>query len=267
MIHTTIWSSGQVSKLSVEARLLYIGTITLSDDDGRLKGNPAFLRSQIFPYDDLTTDQVRKWLDEIVKIGLITVYNIDDDDYLYHPNWKEYQTLRADRKKESHIPSPNCQPSDNQVVDISPPKVSKGKVSKDNNSDKSQVNIEIAEIIDTFKLINENYKTFFGNKTQRKAVITLLSLHSRQAIEKYIYLAKFSFNNQFFPNFISPYELQIKWVKIDKFCTTKQINDKRYLQDFENYYIDLVKKNNPPVEKQIVEATIGGRKVKYELNK
>lgn len=142
MIHTTIWVSGQVAKLSRDARLLYIGTITIADDDGRLKGSPAYLRSQIFPYDeDVTIGDVRKWLEEILKLKLITKYIVEDEDYLSHPNWSEYQTLRADRRKESHIPSPDGQmatsgqPTDNQDGDNRQPKVSKGKVRKDKKSD------------------------------------------------------------------------------------------------------------------------------------
>ena len=108
MIHTNIWASGQVGKLSKEARLVFIGLITLADDDGRLKGNPAFLRSQIFPYDEeLKTTEVKKWLEEIVAQELVLCYEITGEDYLYHPNWKKYQTLRSDRKKESHIPEPD----------------------------------------------------------------------------------------------------------------------------------------------------------------
>lgn len=142
MIHTTIWVSGQVAKLSRDARLLFIGTITIADDDGRLKGSPAYLRSQIFPYDeDVTIGDVRKWLDEILKLKLITKYIVEEEDYLSHPNWTEYQTLRSDRRKESHIPSPDSsvtttrQPNDNQVGDKRPPKVSKGKVREDKRSD------------------------------------------------------------------------------------------------------------------------------------
>lgn len=137
MIHTNIWASGQVAKLSRDARLLYVGTITLGDDDGRLKGNAAFLRSQIFPYDEeLKTVEVKKWLDEIIKSGLLKGYEVNGEEYLLHPNWMKYQTLRADRKKESHIPEPddnqvatNGQPDDGQFA--AQDKVRKGKVSKE----------------------------------------------------------------------------------------------------------------------------------------
>jgi len=126
---------------------------------------------------------------------------------------------------------------------------------------------KIQGIIDTFKEINENYKAFFANTTQREAITSLLKLHSKGEIEKYIYLAKFSFNNQFFPNFISPYELQQKWVKVDKFWRTKQISDKRYISEFERFYSELIRERDRDKPKEVLEVTIGGKKITYELNK
>ncbi len=107
MLHTDIWKSKQVSSLSIQARLLFVGLITLGDDDGRLKGDAALLRSEIFPRDaKVTVQDVTKWLGEIVKIGLVLKYEADGEEYLAHPNWTRYQTLRSDRRKESHIPAP-----------------------------------------------------------------------------------------------------------------------------------------------------------------
>lgn len=134
-------------------------------------------------------------------------------------------------------------------------------VSKTKDENKS-----IAKVIDLFKIVNENYKSFFGHKTQRKAVKELLEKHSEEEIEKYIYLAKFSTNNQYFSHFISPYELQIKWSKIDLFWQRKQVNDKRYLLDFEKWYADIVKSRQPVGEKKVMEVTIGGKKITYEFN-
>lgn len=132
-------------------------------------------------------------------------------------------------------------------------------------SDESQ---NLIEIIDSFKLINENYRSFFANKTERKAVTELLKRHTKHDIEKYIYLAKYSFNNQFFPSFISPYELQLKWSKVDKFWRTKETNDKNYLKGFDQYHIEMIRKLTPTSsEREIIEKTIGGKKIKYEFNK
>lgn len=138
MLYSNIWESGQIAKLTKSARLLYIGTITIADDDGRFKANPSLLRSKIFPLDDdVKITDVTSWLKEIVDVGLIEAYTVGFDDYAFHPNWTKFQKLRADRKKESLIPPPSnvsqmsakCPPDDGQST--AEGKVSKGKVSKE----------------------------------------------------------------------------------------------------------------------------------------
>lgn len=142
MVHRTIWDSAQVAKLSHDARLLYIGLITLGDDDGRLKGSPALIRSQIFPYDnEVEVADIERWLKEIEAQKLVAGYCIDGECYFYHPKWEEYQHIREDRRRESNIPAPTFdflpmatiwQPSGNQRGDKTPPNISKVKTSKVN---------------------------------------------------------------------------------------------------------------------------------------
>jgi hypothetical protein len=104
MIYSKIWTSEQFSILSQTARLLYIGTISIADDDGRLRGNPAYLKGQIFPYDDITSDEVLKFRDEIVTAALLICYKVDNYEYLEHPNWTEYQKIRKDMYIPSRLP-------------------------------------------------------------------------------------------------------------------------------------------------------------------
>ena len=121
MIHNKIWASVQFSKLSNEAKLLYIGMITIADDQGKLNGSPAYLRGQIFPYEDtLSVAQMEKIIQEIKKQKIIHCYKVKGTDYIAHPNWTRYQKLRKDRVKESEIPNDNrlstrCQPNDGRL--------------------------------------------------------------------------------------------------------------------------------------------------------
>lgn len=143
MIHTSLWQNEQFAKLSDKAKLLYIGTITIADDDGRLKGNSLILKGQIFPLDEaVTSDQVRKYINECVKVKLINYYEVNGQYFLEHPNWQKFQTLRSDRKKDSEIPSfsditTDSQPGDNQMSTNVLRKISKDKISKDNNARKN----------------------------------------------------------------------------------------------------------------------------------
>ncbi len=142
MVHTSIWASGQFSRLSRDAGLLYIGIITLGDDDGRLKGSPALIRSQVFPYsDDVKVADVAKWLAEIEREKLVIRYEVEGEAYYFHPKWEDYQNIREDRRRESHIPAPDFefapvstkrQPSGNQKSGKAPLNISKDNKTKDN---------------------------------------------------------------------------------------------------------------------------------------
>ena len=51
IIKPEFWSDEKLAKLSLQARLLYIGLWNTSDDAGTTQGHPLWLKSQIFPYD------------------------------------------------------------------------------------------------------------------------------------------------------------------------------------------------------------------------
>jgi hypothetical protein len=105
MVHTKLWSSERVGQLCHSARLLFIGCITLADDEGKLKAHPAYLKGQIFPYDeDVGAAEITKWRAKLHDAGLINLYTVDEKEYMQHPNWAKYQTLRKDRTKKGILP-------------------------------------------------------------------------------------------------------------------------------------------------------------------
>jgi len=136
MIYAKIWESEDfaLELQSLEARLLYIATITLADHDGILRGNAMFLKSKVFPYDEkIKRSDVKSWLAEIVKSGLLQAYEVDEVWYLYHPNWDVYQTIRKEYYTRTRFPIPpqrKQQDSDYLVT----PKERKGKEYKGKES-------------------------------------------------------------------------------------------------------------------------------------
>lgn len=139
MLYTTLYGDKKIAELSIEARFLYTGLLAHADDDGRLEGDAVLIRSKIFPRDEkVTVANVEKWLEEIINTSLVTIYYVNKEPYLLHPNWTKYQTLRSDRKKDSKIPPPdnqvatNSQPNDGQFAaqdKVSKDKIREGKVS------------------------------------------------------------------------------------------------------------------------------------------
>lgn len=96
MIDPKFWGDETVAKLSIEERLFYIGLFSLADDMGRICGSPVYLRSQIYPYNDIPLDKVVTWIQHIQDLGLIHVYEDSSGDgnkYIDHPKWLKYQRL------------------------------------------------------------------------------------------------------------------------------------------------------------------------------
>jgi len=68
--------------------MLYIGTLILADDDGRLRADPRFLKGQIFSYDEkITSTEVEGWLQNLASFGQISLYDHDGVRGLLHPKW------------------------------------------------------------------------------------------------------------------------------------------------------------------------------------
>lgn len=139
MVHTTIWESEQFISLTLPERLLFIGMITIGDDDGRLKGDPRFLKRMFFYSDRITTSTVKKMCDHLEGVGLITRYTVNGASFIAHPNWKKYQKLRSDRLKLSNIPAPTSNimlPTDNQTLEP----LEAIEVNKSQSKEKTKVN-------------------------------------------------------------------------------------------------------------------------------
>lgn len=98
-----IWLSPQVMNLSMEARLLFIGLITQADDAGRGSADPRRIKAAIFGGDDVTSADVRRWLDEVSEQRLATLYETPEHGILYElPSWKAHQSI--DRPRQSAYP-------------------------------------------------------------------------------------------------------------------------------------------------------------------
>lgn len=105
MIYPEMWGSEGFMGLPVEARLLWVGLISLADDHGRGKASSAWLKAMIFPLDQYLPHHVHDWLLEINDRGMIRIYHVGGSSYYDIPNWTKYQKLRY--LKDSIIPELN----------------------------------------------------------------------------------------------------------------------------------------------------------------
>lgn len=136
IIHKTIHTSEQLADLEIGARYLYKAMIIHSDDKGRMKASPKFLKALVFPFDEvIRINTIKDWRDKISASGLILLYAADGQEYLVHPNWEKWQPLRSDRVKPSDCPDPTgCQPIDNHMSTKCPPNLTEPNRTKPNQT-------------------------------------------------------------------------------------------------------------------------------------
>lgn len=94
--------SESMGRVSRESRYCFILLWTISDDEGRLRGNSRMLASLLFPYDGDAPKMIDKWLDELELEGCIARYVVDGNSYIEIINWSEHQ--RIDKPSKSKLP-------------------------------------------------------------------------------------------------------------------------------------------------------------------
>ncbi len=97
------WTSAQVMECSPISRLLFIGMWNFADDTGRMTLSPRTLKAQLFPSDDLTSDDIRRMILELARNDLVGFYVIDNKEYLQITGW---QHQRIDKPQPSKYPPP-----------------------------------------------------------------------------------------------------------------------------------------------------------------
>jgi hypothetical protein len=97
---------GLATSVSRDARMLYMGLWNLCDEAARGRGSAAFIKGQIFPYDDdLTAARVELLLQELARAGKIQRYTFEGESYLFLPKLSKHQRLEPE-KTESKLPNP-----------------------------------------------------------------------------------------------------------------------------------------------------------------
>lgn len=114
-IKPTIWQSEQLANVPRDARLLFIGLISHADDDGRLRGAPALIRSEVFPYDDdITPAAIDELLAALEAVRLVVRYVVDDQRYIAIPTFASHQAIS--KRTASRLPEPPSDPTESTTT-------------------------------------------------------------------------------------------------------------------------------------------------------
>ncbi len=98
-------SSPSLARCSIEARWVFVGLLTLSDDAGRMIDLPKRFAGELFPHEDeISPAMVTAWIDELENVDCIRRYEVDGKQYIYLPNWHAHQKIGNPTK--SRLPEP-----------------------------------------------------------------------------------------------------------------------------------------------------------------
>lgn len=104
MIDPNIWQSEDFGRLSLLAKIVFIGLFSLADDEGRGRANPVYLKSNLFPYEEsMRSADITKTLVEISSNMSVIFYSCDGSDYYSLYNWNDWQKI--DKPTSSKLPA------------------------------------------------------------------------------------------------------------------------------------------------------------------
>jgi hypothetical protein len=109
MITNEIARDKRINDLSDDtSRLAFTWLITFADSEGRTYGDPALVRSMLFPRrTDITFERMAGIIQEWHRLGLVVWYEAQGDRFIYFPSFEKHQVgLRKDREAPSTIPAP-----------------------------------------------------------------------------------------------------------------------------------------------------------------
>lgn len=105
MLSPEIWESESFSSLSDFQKIVFIGLISLADDEGRGKANPSYIKSTLFPYDEnRRVAEVKSALSQIARCTSTQFYNVNGSEYYFLSSWKKWQKI--DKPSKSKLPPP-----------------------------------------------------------------------------------------------------------------------------------------------------------------
>lgn len=104
-IDPNIITSETIAELNHRQRDLWIRLLLTVDDQGRCPGNPALLRSLLFPLDDIDKLTVESDLRILADHSMVLEYELGGKKYLQVVNWQKYQR-KSEWLGKSDYPAP-----------------------------------------------------------------------------------------------------------------------------------------------------------------
>lgn len=179
MIKHDFWADEKTGQLSIGARLMFVGTWNFADDIGVFRGNFAYLKANIFPYDEkITIKDIKIFCNELVKNGLVIEGKFNDETYFLIKNFSKHQKVNrpSDFRFVQNTDKHNVLELFNSVSThyiLSDDSLTKEKEKeKEKDKDKASKDDSIIKIVDY--LNNATGKNYKASTDKTKKLITSL---------------------------------------------------------------------------------------------
>ena len=223
MLKTRIARSKKMGQLNDDsARLLYLMLLPHTDIKGRIEADPVLIRNFYMPYFlDWNESKIQTKLEDLHAVGLIVLYNIEDEQYLQFTRFEDFQSLRASRESESGIPEPPLQDNSRSAPALSKVKLSKVKLIK--NGGRFEPSAPLKELIERCHkerkvnismLINK----FRKQQRERKALYEIPE-------EVYMAVCHAILNKKTPTQNYYPYFLKVLQMESDQYFANRQIQE------------------------------------------
>jgi hypothetical protein len=111
-----IWADPTFGRMPPIEQVFFIGCFSKADDDGRLLGDPRYLRSEIFPYGEVSAKRVKQVRDTVVKkMTSLVLYEANGVEVLALLKWGDYQKPKYAKPSKLPPPFPEASPNTSEV--------------------------------------------------------------------------------------------------------------------------------------------------------
>ncbi len=103
-IKPEFWDDEKLSELPIPARLLFIGCWNFADDFGIMPESIKWIKAKVFPYDSLRDNEVKQWIDTLVKNRMLIPFAYGDKGYYIIRRFRSHQIIDK-RYEKSTLPT------------------------------------------------------------------------------------------------------------------------------------------------------------------
>ena len=110
IIRAVLFAHPEVSTLTIKERYLLIGLTSVANDWGKLWYHTGHIRSQVFPLDEISLNEINEMLDNIASKSFFCIDEVGGVSYAHFPTWYKKGSLVCQRldHPRADIEIPDC---------------------------------------------------------------------------------------------------------------------------------------------------------------